>query len=185
MATEVSTLAMFFGADSATSKSRVKALEKSSGWARSLAEPLRGPAAQKALEAADEVLSSPFAEIFGKAWKKRRDLLRFRDPALYPPERTHEYVLTEHEIALKRKPVVEVMLNGAPAGVRLELELKLALAMKGAVLKIKNARIIGARVGDFRGEGRFYCGQVTLAERKSGAFKLPGEIAFGEGIPLG
>ena len=146
---------------------------------------LRGPAADAMLQGARALLDSPLADVIGAAWGKLDTLLGFRDTQKYPPDKINDFVLHEHEIALKRTPSVELVLNGAPTGVQLQFELKIALTIASAVLKIQNARIVGADLGKVHGGGSFSCVEVTLAERKTSAVRLPGKLTFAPGVAIG
>lgn len=188
MKVDVETLADFFGVadDAKSARDGAIALAKASKEALRDALPagLRDAAAGSVMQSARGLLNSPISGILGDAWKTARDLERFCDPRQFPPDKLAEYTLAEHELALKRNPLIEVMLDGAPTGLKLKFELKLALAVMSAVLKIQNGRIMGARIGDCRGGGKYSCTSVTLAERKTGKIRLPGTISFGQGIPI-
>lgn len=188
MKVDVETLADFFGVeeDAKTMRDSAAALAKASKEAlkRALPPGLRDAATMSAVESARGLLASPISGILGDAWKTARDLEKFCDPRNFPPDKIAEYTLHEHELALKRNPVIEVMLDGAPTGLKLNFELKLSLAVLSAVLKIQNGRIMGARIGDCRGGGKYSCTSVTLAERKTGKLRLPGSVSFGQGVPI-
>lgn len=169
---EVETLAHFFGPPD---QRAAKALAKRSAFKSKLPEDIRDAAAESVIETSRSLLKSPIADILAEAWKTRRDIGRYRSA---PPDQINEHPLLGHQIALKRTPKVAVLLNGAPTGLTVEFELKLALDMSGAHLRIQNGHIIGARVGEFAGKGSFSCGEVTLYERKSGAFRLPGALTL-------
>jgi hypothetical protein len=187
MIVEVDTIASFFGIDSERAQQSAVALAKKAkkGLARAVPAPLRQPAAMSLVAAGSALLDSPMASILGDAWGTARDLHRFCDQSAYPPDRISEHTLSEHEIALTRNPELEVVLDGAPTGLKLQFELKLALTVMSAVLRIQAGRIIGARVGDCRGGGKYSCSSVTLAERKTGKFRIPGAVSFDPGVPLG
>ncbi len=187
MQVEVDTIASFFGVDARNSKREGETLVKKAGKRLAEAVPpaLRGEAAMSLIGAGRALLQSPVASILGDAWKTASDLDRFCDQSAYPPDKISEYTLHQHEIALKRNPEIEAVLNGAPTGFKLEFELKLAMTIMSAVLRIQGGRIIGARVGDCRGGGKYSCASITLAERKTSTFRLPGAISFSPGVPLG
>ena len=189
MQVDVDTLADFFGAEDdvkgAKRSAASLARKAKSRFAEYLPGPLRDGAALSAIGAGRELLQSPMAQIFGDAWAFSRELDRYCDQSKYPPDKIAEHTLLDHEIAFKRNPLVEVVLNNVPTGLKLEFELKLALAVTSAVLRIQNARIIGARVGDCRGGGKYSCEKIALFERKTGAFRMPGNISFGEAIAIG
>lgn len=187
MTTTVDTLAGLLGLDSAAAvRDAARAVAKNGKLvaARGVPAPLREAAAASLIETGCTLLNSPLAGVLGDAWTKARDLHAFTDASKYPPGQVHEYTLAKHDIDLKRNPAVELTLDGAPTGVKLEFELKLTLALSGAVLAIRDARIVGARVGDFNGAGKYSCAGVTLVERKTSPFRLPGDISFGQGLAL-
>jgi len=151
---------------------------------RLIAGPLRQAAAASLIDASAALLQSPLADILGGAWKKAHEIAQYADPRKHPPEQIAEVALGGHEIALKRQPALDVLLDGAPTGLTVACELKLKLEMKSVLLRIQGGRIVGARVGDFFGGGSYSCAGVTLAERKTSPFRLPGDIAFAPGIAL-
>jgi hypothetical protein len=187
MEMEVDTIASFFGVDAQNAKRDAQALAKKAGkrLAETIPPALRGEAAMSMIGAGRALLQSPLASILGDAWKTASDLDRFCDQSKYPPDKISEYTLHQHEIALKRNPEIEAVLNGAPTGFKLEFELKLAMTIMSAVLRIQGGRIIGARVADCRGSGKYSCSSITLAERKTSKFRMPGTLSFSPGVPLG
>jgi hypothetical protein len=181
MSFEIETLAQFFGpADDRKlpSLTQANALKAAKG----LPAAMRGDAAEALVQTGRTLLNSPFVDILAEAWQTRRDIRRYRDAKQYPADQIHEYALVGHDISLKRTPKVELLVNGAPSGVIVEFELKLALDISAAHLKIQNARIIGARVGEFQGKGSFTCATVSLFERKSATFRLPGAVTLANPI---
>ncbi len=153
--------------------------------ANAIGAALREPAADAILATARLLLDSHLVDVIGAAWGKLDTLLAFRDTTKYPPDKISDFVLHEHEIALRRTPSVELVVNGAPTGVHLPFELKIGLTIGSAVLKIQNARIVGAEIGKAHGGGSFSCAEVTLAERKTGAVRLPGKLTFAPGVAIG
>lgn len=187
MSIKVETLQDFFGVNAARQTAQdVAALAKNGRrlFDEGVSAPLRNVAAGSVLAAGRSLLNSPFANLFGQEWSTARDLRAFCDTDAYPPKKVSEYTLVEHEIALERKPKVEVIIDEVGTGVQIPFDLKVSLHLMGAVLKIQNGRIMSARVGDFRGAGIYTCLSVTIAERKTSTFRLPGAISFGEGVPI-
>jgi hypothetical protein len=185
---EISTIAELLGIDDPErARKNVASLIKKGKLAVSskIPGPLRGEAALCAFDTARGLLDSPLGSLFGQAWTTAHDLRRYCDQSAFPPGSTNEHPLRKHEIALRRDPEVEVTLNGQPTGVKVQFELKLAMEFDGAVLIIRDGRIVSARVGDCRGEGSYACGAVKLFERKTSKFRIPGSMTFGEGISLG
>ncbi len=133
------------------------------------------------LDAAKSMLDSPLVNVLGGAWGKWRDLQRY---AMAPADETHEVTLHEHEIALSRKPSVDLLIDGAPTGLQLQFELKLALTISGAILKVQGGHIVSADFGNVRGGGSFSCGKVTLAKRETSPVQIPGNVAFNPGVAI-
>ncbi|MES1199710.1 MAG: hypothetical protein ABUS48_07000 [Pseudomonadota bacterium] len=181
MSIEIEKLTQFFDYDRTAS---ANAIEHGELNFDTITPIVRAAAADSLIDAGRQLLNSPIVDVFADAWQTRKDLKQFQDTRTYPPDQVNEYPLVTHEIALTRNPQVEVIISGAPTGLKFEFELKLALSIKGAVLKIQAGRIVGARLSDFQGNGSFSCGTVTLAERKTATFRLPGAISFGQGLAI-
>jgi hypothetical protein len=185
MTETVATLSALLGLDDRSrAEARSTALARGGRFAASklIAGPLRLAAAAGVIDASVALLQSPLAEILGDAWSKAREIAKYADPNKYPPDAVNEVALGGHEIALKRKPSLEIVLDGAPTGVTVPCELKLKLELKSVMLRIQGGRIVGARVGDFLGGGSYACAGVTLAERKTSPFRLPGDVVFNPGV---
>lgn len=148
---------------------------------RSLPANLREPAAKAIIWALKNLLTDPVSETIAKAWSKVRDLKKFADA---PADQINELSLHEHDIALIRKPSIELVLNGAPTGLQVEFELKLGIVIEGALIRVQKRRIVGAKLAKVLGSGSVSCGKITIAERKSRAVTLPGEIAFAPGVAI-
>jgi hypothetical protein len=180
------TLAQFYRFDAGEIASGAQALAKAGKIVRSqkLTPALRTLAADALVATAKNLLKSPISDVLADGWGKWRELGAYADAAKYPPGKLHEYALDEHDIALSREPKAEILLNGGSIGLVFPFELKLGLKLRSAVLKIMGGRIVGARIGAVHGFGSFSCGDVTLAERKSGKVDLPGEMMFNPGYTL-
>jgi hypothetical protein len=148
---------------------------------RALPAALHEPAAKALIWALKNLLNDPVSETLAKAWAKAREIKKFADA---PPDQVNETALHEHDIALVRKPAVELVLNGAPTGLQFEFELKMGLVVEGALIKIQGRRIVGARLSAVLGSGSISCGKITIAERKSSSVALPGELSFAPGIAI-
>lgn len=185
MAEQIPTLANFFRLDEpAHARASAKRLENAPELkkAHMLPPALRGPAADAIIWCAKNLLDEPITNTLGGAWGKLRDLDRFRAA---PADQVNEWTLHEHEIALSRKPGFDLVLNGVSTGVQLLFELKLGLTVESAVIKIQGGRVIGADLGKVHAGGSFGLGKVTIAERKTESFRLPGKLSFSPGIAIG
>jgi hypothetical protein len=130
-----------------------------------------------------ELLDIRLADIMAGAWCKYASLLRYADPRLHPPDESVVVPLAEHDIDSKHSPAIEVLMNNTPV-LKLTFAVDLTLTVKGAVLRIQNARIREIRPGDVSAKGKIAFGPAVIAERKSGTLTLPGSIDLGEGFPI-
>ena len=174
------TLAGFYRFDVAKAASDAKALHVAVAHSNKLNAGLRSYAADQLVGAARGMLNSPLSDVLADGWKKWRDIAALADPNA--PE--SQYALDNHEIAFTRKPKAEILLNGGSIGLDIEFQLKLALKLDSAILTIRGGRIVAAKLGAAQGSGTFSCGEVTLAERKSGKLDLPGDWAFDPGYVI-
>ena len=187
MTTTISNFAELLGLDAAARRdAAATSLAKSGKLLTSNLVPgaLKQAAAESLIDASIAVLNSPLADVLGDAWTKAHELHAFTDASKYPAGQVSEYTLHTHDISLKRNPVIELVLDGAPTGLQLEFELKISLVVLSALLRIQDGRVIGARVGDFQGAGSYSCGTAKLIERKTSPFKLPGDLGFAPGVAI-
>lgn len=136
--------------------------------------------------AADKVngeLDVDALELLGKAWAKLKILREYADPKKHPPGQTSVIQLGQHDVTHTCDPVLALR----AAGVKLT-ELKLALELdarfKSVALSIVDGRIMAAAPGEASVIARLKYKSVKLKEQSTPAWKLPGEIKFGKGIPI-
>jgi hypothetical protein len=141
-----------------------------------------GESITDALKAALDVR---IVDILAQAWNTRRDLAHYTDRVKYPPDQIIDHTLTKHEIRSTHKPRVQIMLDHSPLGPEIEFEIALGLNVDSAILRVKNARIMFARLGRITGTGTIRCEGATLFSRPTKSVALPLTIAFGAGIPIG
>lgn len=178
------TLSGFLGLDDpqqAQASARVMGQSPDIARARGIPSAFRKAAGDAAIWTLKNVLDTPLSNVIADAWRTHRDL---HGAINAPPGQTSDFTLHEHEIALSRKPSAEIMINGAPTGVTLEFELKLALNIASAVLKIRDGAIIGCELGKTKGAGSVRCGKVTLAKRETSSVRLPATLSFNPGVAL-
>lgn len=181
---DADTIAAFLHLDEdARAKAGAKALQESGELKamKALPAPLRTSAADAIVWTAKALLRDPVSGVIANAWGKLRDVQKFLNA---PPDEVNTFTLRDHEIALARTPSLELMLNNTPSGIVLQFELKIALTLTSAALRIQNKRIIGAEFGALQGGGTFSLGRATIAERKTKEFRLPARLDFNPGAPI-
>ena len=142
-----------------------------------------GPVAKEIEAKIGEVLDVDIAGVLLGGWKKYRQLQQYRDTAKYPPEDTILLALVEHSIASSHHPKIEILAEQVLLGT-LEFTITLALKLEGIVLKVRGGKIREIAAGRCRGKGTLACAGVTLLEKESDPFELPGRISLGEGIEI-
>lgn len=130
-----------------------------------------------------ELLNLDVRAILLTTWNKSSELLEYTDSKKYPPDKAFMLPLAQHSITSEHQPSLQLTLNKTPVG-EIQLDIKLELVIKGAIIKIQNKRIMSFSVGTCQGNGLVHYGKLTLLEQKSGTFTLPGAFDLGAGIPL-
>lgn len=178
------TLSGFFSLDDERgAEARARALSQSPAIARARGIPpaFRKAAADACIWTLKNVLNTPLSRVFADAWSTHREL---KSALNAPPGQVSDFALHSHEIALSRTPSTEIVINGAPTGAMLEFEIKLALNIDSAVLKIRDGAIVGCELGKTRGAGSVKCGKVTVAKRETSSVRLPATLMFNPGVAL-
>jgi hypothetical protein len=136
-------------------------------------------------DALKTALDVRIVDILTQAWSARRDLAPYTDEPKYPANQIIDHTLTKHEIHSVHKPRVQIMLDHSPLGPEMEFDVALSLNIDSAVLRVKNRRIMSARLGRITGVGTIKCEGATLFQRPTKSVALPLTISFGAGIPIG
>ena len=121
---------------------------------------------------AAELLEFEGADVLVWGWKKRREIIQYRDTKKYPPEKTYLVPLLEHSLTSRHATALEPVLNGRSLG-RIQLDITLRLKLEGAVLKIRNARIEEIRYGNCVGQGDVSYAGVKIIVKETAPFALP------------
>lgn len=177
-------LSGFLGLDDAQqTQAAARELVKSPEIARAsgIPAPFRKAAADAVIWTAKTLFDTPLSNVLTDAWSTYREL---KSAINAPPGQVSDFALHDHEIALSRQPSAEIVINGAPTGVVLQFELKIALKLASAVLKLRDGAIIGADLGKLTGSGSVKCGRAVIAKRDTSSVRLPGTLAFNPGVPL-
>ena len=131
-----------------------------------------------------ELLNAGLRDILIEAWKTAKILQKYRDREKYPPDEAHVVTVGAYTLHSRQNPRIEVLLNGGHLDY-IDFTVDLALVFEGAVLEIKDAKIISIKTGSCKGTCTVSGEDVVLAGRETGSVELPGEIDLGDGIPIG
>ena len=146
---------------------------------------LQNHATQSATEALQAALNVRVVDILAAAWNTRRELRSYLDRGKVSADQIIDHTLAKHDVRSTHKPRLQIMLDQSPVGPEIEFEVSVAMTIEAAVLRIQDARIMGARLGKVFGTGTIKCEGATLFSRPTKAVSLPLTISFGTGIPIG
>lgn len=132
---------------------------------------------------AGDLLSVSIPDILIRAWNKAGILNKYINKEKYDPNEVFLIELKEHEISSKHKPYLDLEVNNKSIG-RINFEIDLSIVVQGAILKIQDAKIKQIRTGSLKVSGAITCEGLEITKKESKEIKLPGEIDFGEGIPI-
>lgn len=146
---------------------------------------LQNHAMQSATEALQQALDVRVVDILAAAWNTRLELRQYLDRAKFPASQIVDHTIAKHEVHSSHKPRLQIMLDHSPVGPEIEFEVLVGLTLEAAVLRIQDARIMGARLGKVFGTGTIKCEGGTLFSRPTKALNLPLTVSFGTGIAIG
>ena len=127
------------------------------------------------------LLDIDVVDVLVAGWNKSRELRKYRDPSMYPPDDLILVPLTRHKIVSTHRPALEIVVEGETVG-RLQFEIDLGFTFEGAELAIQNGRITRIRTGQCLGTGTIRCEGAVLGQAERKLLPLPGVIDLGEGI---
>lgn len=140
--------------------------------------------AQGVAAALQPVLDLKLGDVLAGAWNTRRELRKYRDTKQYPSDEVVEHPLGQDTVTSTLEPKVEILLNGQRVpGADVDFTVTLTVTIDSAVLRIRNARIIGATIAKCTGSGSLKCGEAGLLECSTREFTLPA-VAFGAGVEI-
>jgi hypothetical protein len=146
---------------------------------------LQNHAMQSATEALQAALDVRVVDILAAAWNTRAELRQYLDRAKFPASQIVDHTIAKHEVRSSHRPRLQIMLDHSPVGPEIEFEVIVSLTLEAAVMRIQDARIMGARLGKVFGTGTIKCEGATLFSRPTKAVNLPLTVSFGTGIAIG
>lgn len=140
--------------------------------------------ARRAIDhALHQLLNVPMSQIIAGGWNQYRALTEYRDRKKHPSEEVALFPLGQHTITSTHKPQIEILVNDRRIG-SIDFEIRLAMEIEAAILKIQDGRIWEVEVGSCRGGGTLMFGPAILFERKTGKVRLPAVISFPRGVSI-
>jgi len=130
-----------------------------------------------------DLLNINIMEILAGGWSKYSEFLQYLDKDQYPPDETVYVPLIEHTLTSKHSPFLQPVINEKSLG-KIEFDVYLEFLLKGAILKIRDGRIMGAKIGTVEGKGDVQYDGFKLFEAESQPIGLPVNIDLNPGIPI-
>jgi len=119
-----------------------------------------------------------------KVWNDGGLFRKYLDKGAYPPDETIEVALADHSVTSRHQPRIELLLNGQPV-YPIVLDVAVTVTVHGAVIEVRDGRIMKVRTGELKGEGDLKWEGFLLASEKLKPIQLPGVKEFGDGgIPI-
>lgn len=147
--------------------------------------PAAGIIADLAAEKLNAALEVDCLEMLGQAWAKLKALREYADPKKHPPGQDAVVQLGPHRLTHKCFPLAELRHAGSDIKLaELKLALELTAKFSGVALLVRDAKILVAVPGDASAEVSLKYKSIELAKRVTPAWKLPGQVRFGAGIPI-
>jgi hypothetical protein len=130
-----------------------------------------------------DLLDINILEILAGGWGKYSEFLEYLDKEKYPPDETSFVPLIEHKLISNHSPSLQPIINGKSLG-KIEFDVNLEFFLKGAILKIRDGKIVGVKIGTVEGKGDVQYDGFKLFETKSHLIGLPVNIDLNPGIPI-
>jgi len=130
-----------------------------------------------------DLLNINIMEILAGGWSKYSEFLQYLDKDQYPPDETVYVPLIEHTLTSKHSPFLQPVINEKSLG-KIEFDVYLEFLLKGVILKIRDGRIMGAKIGTVEGKGDVQYDGFKLFEAENQPIGLPVNIDLNPGIPI-
>jgi len=130
-----------------------------------------------------DLLRLDLGVILVGGWKKMAELRRYTDRSKYAPDETVLVEITQHTVTSTHKPSLDIVMNGEKID-NVEFELKLTITIDGAVLTIRDGRILAVSPGACKVGGKLKCEDYTIFKRDSAPVRVPGSWTFKKPIEI-
>ena len=130
-----------------------------------------------------DLLDIDMSRILIGAWRKRQEIVQYRDTTRYAQGEVHVVPLLEHTVTSTHSPAVQPIINNVPLP-KISFDVVLKLAIKSMMLKISGAKITELLLGSCTGSGSIEYAGYAFVTRETAPLALPGSIMFREGIAI-
>jgi hypothetical protein len=130
-----------------------------------------------------DLLRLDLGVILVGGWKKMAELQRYTDRGKYSPDETVLVEITRHTVTSTHKPSLDIVVDEVKIDT-LPFELKFTLTLDGALLTIRDGKILAVSPGACKGEGELKCEGYTILKRDSAPVRVPGTWTFKDPIEI-
>jgi hypothetical protein len=123
------------------------------------------------------------APIVG-AWKDLKAVRACADRTKHAPDETISLPLVDHDIEASLKPYLDITIGDLPVQ-HVQFEIACDIELHAAVAIIRDAAIVGLRLGGCRAGATVKCDHAKIFERKSRTLEVPGQIRLAKAVPIG
>ena len=118
--------------------------------------------------------------LLANAWLKYDGFRAYCKEPEHPPTTRYVVPLFKHTVSSKHRPVIELRLDGTPAG-KVNFEVEFSIEFEEVSVVIQNKRFMAVEMGSAQAKGTIKCEGTQILEHKLEKIKLPGEKSFGDG----
>lgn len=129
-----------------------------------------------------EALDLKIGNVLVAGYRKHREIVSYRDKGA-PAEGFYTVTLLDHAFTSSHKPTVQPVFNQV-ALAKLAFDITLKLTLKGGKLFIRDGEISKMTTGEVLGSGTIKFEGITLIEKQTEPYALPGMIPFEPPIPI-
>ena len=116
-------------------------------------------------------------------WKKMAEIRRYTDREKYGPDETVVVELTRHTVTSTHKPILDVVVDGVKMDT-VPFDLKLTMTLDGALVTIRDGKILAVSPGACKAGGELKCEGYTILKRDSAPITLQRSWTFKEPIEI-
>lgn len=116
-------------------------------------------------------------------WKKMAELRRYTDREKYRPDETMIVELTRHTVTSTHKPILDIVADGLKIDA-VPFDLELTITLDGALLEIRDGKILAVTPGSCKIGGELKCEGVEIFKRNSAPVTLNGRWTFEEPVQI-
>ena len=129
-----------------------------------------------------ELLNTPLDQVLSGAWRKYGGFAEYADPARHPPGEVNVVELAEHTVRWTQQPAVDVAFQGNVLAT-LNLGIQVEIKLDGGRVTVQDGLFKSLSVGTLHINARVSLEGDQVAKYED-TIKIPGELAFGDGIPI-